>query len=267
VYLFTEKMAAPTYDRNRKRKGPAALIEDDEDYVPRQKWQKMQTAKQTHHSFATPHPNQQEQLGEQSLFLVHNRDNLFPGSTGPKDWQAVADEFNERFKDELKKPLAWNTIQKRTGKARRMYIESNPEYAEALKYPVSMVQHWTRHELLEEPQANEYNWGASLMDGHQTQEAIVQWALQQVSQLFLLATNFKKPTSSGVFQQICQLFLQVTHLRKLSIWQILKQTSQLTLRKSPPVTQAPSILPPYPPTTSHRLTGSNSTSVNELSSP
>lgn len=77
-----------------------------------------------------------QNLSDQLLFLIFCRDNLVPGSRGMKPWDQVAAEFNERFKDELKQPLAWNTLSKRAGPAKKQFMAENPEYAAALKYPV-----------------------------------------------------------------------------------------------------------------------------------
>jgi hypothetical protein len=77
-----------------------------------------------------------QKLSEQQLFLIFCRDNLVPGSKTMKPWDQVAVEFNERFKDELKQPLAWNTLSKRAGPARKQFMADNPEYALALNYPV-----------------------------------------------------------------------------------------------------------------------------------
>ncbi|KAF2034042.1 hypothetical protein EK21DRAFT_85842 [Setomelanomma holmii] len=85
---------------------------------------------------ARPWLKRPQSLDEQSLFLIQYRDNLVVGATGPKPWDVVAVEFNKRFKDELSKNLAWNTLSKRTGQARKQFLRDNPEYTVALQYPV-----------------------------------------------------------------------------------------------------------------------------------
>jgi hypothetical protein len=77
-----------------------------------------------------------QQISEQDLWILHGRDNLVPGATGPKDWHVLAGEFNKHFKDELKKPLAYNTLSKRCGSARKAFLKNNPEYAGVCVYPV-----------------------------------------------------------------------------------------------------------------------------------
>ncbi|KAI4955215.1 hypothetical protein J4E91_001073 [Alternaria rosae] len=79
-------------------------------------------------------------ISEQDLFILHCRDNLVPGATGPKDWHVLADEFNARFEHELKKPLAYNTLSKRCGAARKLFLKNNPEYAGMCVYPVPHVE-------------------------------------------------------------------------------------------------------------------------------
>jgi hypothetical protein len=65
-------------------------------------------------------------ISEQDLFIIHCRDNLVPGATGTKDWDAVTTEFHARFAAVLKKPLKYNTLQKRYGTARKVYVRENP---------------------------------------------------------------------------------------------------------------------------------------------
>ncbi|KAI4633139.1 hypothetical protein J4E80_000502 [Alternaria sp. BMP 0032] len=79
-------------------------------------------------------------ISEQDLFILHCRDNLVPGATGPKDWHVLAEEFNARFDHELKKPLAYNTLSKRCGAARKLFLKNNPEYAGVCVYPVPQVE-------------------------------------------------------------------------------------------------------------------------------
>ncbi|KAI4928416.1 uncharacterized protein J4E92_005902 [Alternaria infectoria] len=79
-------------------------------------------------------------ISEQDLFILHCRDNLVPGATGPKDWHVLAEEFNARFDHELKKPLAYNTLSKRCGAARKLFLKNNPEYVGVCVYPVPRVE-------------------------------------------------------------------------------------------------------------------------------
>ncbi|KAI4655403.1 hypothetical protein J4E93_000115 [Alternaria ventricosa] len=79
-------------------------------------------------------------ISEQDLFILHCRDNLVPGATGPKDWHVLAEEFNARFDHELKKPLAYNTLSKRCGAARKLFLKNNPEYVGVCVYPVPQVE-------------------------------------------------------------------------------------------------------------------------------
>lgn len=81
-----------------------------------------------------------QSLSEQDLFILHSRDNLVSGATGPKDWPAVAAEYNERFTNELKKPLAWKTLSKRCGLARKIFQAENEEYAGVVVYPVPLLE-------------------------------------------------------------------------------------------------------------------------------
>lgn len=77
-----------------------------------------------------------QSISPQDFFVLHTRDNLVAGATGPKDWNLVAAEFNEAFKEELKKPLAWNTLSKRCVAARKTFLRENEEYAGVVRYPV-----------------------------------------------------------------------------------------------------------------------------------
>ena len=79
-------------------------------------------------------------ISEQDLFILHCRDNLVSGATGPKDWHVLAEEFNARFDHELKKPLAYNTLSKRCGAARKLFLKNNPEYVGVCVYPVPQVE-------------------------------------------------------------------------------------------------------------------------------
>ncbi|KAH7071589.1 hypothetical protein FB567DRAFT_597988 [Paraphoma chrysanthemicola] len=88
------------------------------------------------HKLMRPWLSRPQPLSAQLLFLISCRDNLVTGATGAKPWDQVAREFNERFKDELKQPLAGTTLSKRAGQARKVFLSENPEYTEALKYPV-----------------------------------------------------------------------------------------------------------------------------------
>ncbi|KAI4705408.1 hypothetical protein J4E81_000290 [Alternaria sp. BMP 2799] len=79
-------------------------------------------------------------ISEQDLFILHCRDNLIPGATGPKGWHVLAEEFNARFDHELKKPLAYNTLSKRCGAARKLFLKNNPDYVGVCVYPVPRVE-------------------------------------------------------------------------------------------------------------------------------
>ncbi|KAL1800248.1 hypothetical protein ACET3X_000590 [Alternaria dauci] len=87
-----------------------------------------------------------QQISEQDLWILHHRDNLIPGATGPQDWHVLAAEFNKRFEDELKKPLAYNTLSKRCGVARKTFLKTNPEYARVCVYPVPEAEAETEEE-------------------------------------------------------------------------------------------------------------------------
>jgi hypothetical protein len=87
-----------------------------------------------------------QQISEQDLWILHSRDNLVPGAIGPKDWHVLAGEFNKRFEDELKKPLAYNTLSKRCGTARKEFLKNNPEYVGVCVYPVPKAEAETREE-------------------------------------------------------------------------------------------------------------------------
>jgi hypothetical protein len=82
---------------------------------------------------------QETTVSQQDLFLIHCRDNLISGSTGPKHWPTITKEFNKRFKDVLKKPLAWKTLQKRAGTARKVFELKYPDYQATIAYPVPAV--------------------------------------------------------------------------------------------------------------------------------
>jgi hypothetical protein len=79
-------------------------------------------------------------VSRQDLFILHCRDNLVSGATGPKDWHVLTEEFNARFKDDLKKPLAYNTLSKRCGAARKKFLTNNPEYVGLCVYPVPQIE-------------------------------------------------------------------------------------------------------------------------------
>jgi hypothetical protein len=79
-------------------------------------------------------------ISSQDLFILHCRDNLVSGATGPKDWHVLTEEFNARFKDDLKKPLAYNTLSKRCGAARKKFLANNPEYVGLCVYPVPQIE-------------------------------------------------------------------------------------------------------------------------------
>jgi hypothetical protein len=80
-----------------------------------------------------------QSVSNRNLFVIHSRDNLVPGAAGPKNWTDVTAEFNEHFKDVLKKPLAWKTLQKRYGVERKIFLKENPEYPDPPRYPVNLV--------------------------------------------------------------------------------------------------------------------------------
>ncbi|KAL5116084.1 hypothetical protein ACEQ8H_005980 [Pleosporales sp. CAS-2024a] len=80
----------------------------------------------------TPWLTRPQNISEQNLWLLHCRDNLVPGSRGPKDWITVTEEFNTHFAAELKKGLAMKTLSKRLGIARQQFNIDNPEYVTAL---------------------------------------------------------------------------------------------------------------------------------------
>jgi hypothetical protein len=61
---------------------------------------------------------------------------VVPGSTGPKDCETVAHEFNARFKDELKDTLAVSTVRKRGSTAKKAFERENPRYQATVAYPV-----------------------------------------------------------------------------------------------------------------------------------
>ncbi|KAI0608991.1 hypothetical protein TUN205_06778 [Pyrenophora tritici-repentis] len=63
--------------------------------------------------------NNPQTVSDQDPFIIHSRDNLIPGFTGPKDWTEVAREFNERLRGKMKKPLAPGTMSNRWGIARK----------------------------------------------------------------------------------------------------------------------------------------------------
>jgi hypothetical protein len=78
-----------------------------------------------------------QELPEQTIWLIHCRDNLVPGATGPKDWQQVTAEFNTHFAAVQKKDLVYKTLQKKIApKIREEFVRLNPEYPAALRYPV-----------------------------------------------------------------------------------------------------------------------------------
>ncbi|KAF1829481.1 hypothetical protein BDW02DRAFT_536161, partial [Decorospora gaudefroyi] len=77
-----------------------------------------------------------QNISEEDVFIIHCRDNLVPGSTGVKDWDAVAEEFNKRFRGGGKKTLAGATMSRRCGIARKRFLVDNPEYRAALVYTV-----------------------------------------------------------------------------------------------------------------------------------
>jgi hypothetical protein len=78
-------------------------------------------------------------VSKQDRFIIHCRDNLVPGATGPKDWFVVTAEFNQAFKDELRRLLAWKTLSKRCGIAWKIYLSENEDYARILAYPVPEI--------------------------------------------------------------------------------------------------------------------------------
>ncbi|EUC40099.1 hypothetical protein COCMIDRAFT_109641 [Bipolaris oryzae ATCC 44560] len=79
-----------------------------------------------------------QSVSEQDLFIIHCRDNLVPGATGPKDWDEVAEEYNNKYREHMK-PLAWKTLSKRCGIARKIFMGENEDYAHVLEYPVPDV--------------------------------------------------------------------------------------------------------------------------------
>jgi hypothetical protein len=76
-------------------------------------------------------------ISDEDLFIILCRDNLVPGAAGPKDWHVVATEFNARFRaDGSKKVLAYNTVSRRCGEARKTFVRDNPGYVKTVVYPV-----------------------------------------------------------------------------------------------------------------------------------
>ncbi|KAH7406755.1 hypothetical protein DE146DRAFT_648340 [Phaeosphaeria sp. MPI-PUGE-AT-0046c] len=122
-YSLTKHLETPTKVTNiadtrpsKKRKGVLAKVDSDEGTDPPQK---KCTKKKVTNAVATKpmakdsgksQDSKQKARAEQDLCLLHCRDNLIPGSTGPKQWGVIVAEFNERFKEELSKDLAWNTL-------------------------------------------------------------------------------------------------------------------------------------------------------------
>ncbi|KAF1914767.1 hypothetical protein BDU57DRAFT_304041 [Ampelomyces quisqualis] len=80
-------------------------------------------------------PSHERARAEQNIFLIHCRDNIVPGATGPKTWKDVTAEFNEKFTNVLKRPLSYKTIQKRSAEARENYLQDNPDYPATVSYP------------------------------------------------------------------------------------------------------------------------------------
>lgn len=76
-----------------------------------------------------------QSVSEQDLFIIHCRDNLVPGATGPKDWDEVTAEYNQKFREQMK-PLSWKTLSKRCGIARKIFMGENEDYVHVLTYPV-----------------------------------------------------------------------------------------------------------------------------------
>lgn len=76
-----------------------------------------------------------QSVSEQDLFIIYCRDNLVPGATGPKDWNEVTEEYNQKFREQMK-PLSWKTLSKRCGIARKIFMGENEDYAHVLMYPV-----------------------------------------------------------------------------------------------------------------------------------
>ncbi|KAJ5062165.1 hypothetical protein PSV09DRAFT_2180847 [Bipolaris maydis] len=95
------------------------------------------TAEQTISQLLCTRPwlSRPQSVSEQDRFIIYCRDNLVPGATGPKDWNEVTAEFNEKFREQLK-PLAWKTLSKRCGVARKIFLGENEDYARVLTYPV-----------------------------------------------------------------------------------------------------------------------------------
>jgi hypothetical protein len=220
-----------------KRRGSAIHAQDDgSNNAPRRKRQKtiesdtytdiieVQTTTKTTNSIANLQPKMIPRgMSAQALFLVHCRDNIVPGSIGPKDWIDVTKEFNERFKDELRRPLAWNTLQKRTGKARKLLQQSNPAYTATLQYPVpnhteqtelndiglQLMGNEVAHELQADeydPEVSEASHSAWMEDSisdftpyySQLQGADDTWGIQADSTAHLISLPYRHP---GAFHQ------------------------------------------------------------------
>jgi hypothetical protein len=115
---------------NAKRKAQSFEINDTQ--APNAKRAKANSSRIVHRPWLVRKQN----IKEQDVWLIHCRDNLVPGATGPTDTKTMTDEFNEHFKDALKAPLAPKTLLKRITKARKQYNIDNPEYAAAVQYLV-----------------------------------------------------------------------------------------------------------------------------------
>jgi len=80
-----------------------------------------------------------QNVSSEDLFIIHCRDDLVPEPMGPKDWEDVAQEFNQRFRDGSKKSLVGATMSRRSGDARKTFVRDNPEYEEARRYPIPVI--------------------------------------------------------------------------------------------------------------------------------
>jgi hypothetical protein len=69
------------------------------------------------------------------------------------------------FKDELRKALAWNTLAKRGGLARKILIADNPGFEEALRYPVPVSVPVMQLPAVEEEREDEVVDGEMEVDG------------------------------------------------------------------------------------------------------
>lgn len=79
-------------------------------------------------------------LNEQNRFIVECYDNRTPSLSRTNIWEDVQDKFNEHFRDEIKRPLAWKTLERRYSEAKKLYDAERVGYDTVVQYPLAQAQ-------------------------------------------------------------------------------------------------------------------------------